>query len=309
MGSKHRIALTALLTALMIVGVGLLRPTSGESGLGATQMWLEKVAWGPQFDFIIAGDSRVYRGVSPQTLGKELGGRVVANFGFSGLGYESAYFDAVEARLAPSAQDPVILLGITPHSLTPVAVRRNGFLEVSQEHPTDRMLARQFAPLLRFVRPIQPVELIETFDSLRGQRKWYYQHFHADGWVASRKVPETPSEGLTAYHEEFAGNQVSPEIVATLLERVRQWREAGIRVFGFRPPTNEAMVALEDSSSGFDEPQFVQAFEQAGGTWLAVDQYAYHSYDSSHLDRDAAVSLSRDIARRILTALRHPPSK
>ena len=73
-------------------------------------------------------------------------------------------------------------------------------------------------------------------------------------------------------------------------------------MYGFRPPTVEEVVALENELSGFQEEEFKAAFETAGGNWLDVDRFGYPSHDGCHLRRDGAVVFTRDLSKMILAA-------
>lgn len=83
------------------------------------------------------------------------------------------------------------------------------------------------------------------------------------------------------------------------MDQTRQWTAQGIRVYAFRVPSSLAMVALEDQMSGFDEATFVEQFKAAGGIWFSIPLEPYHSYDGSHLTKQAALQLSADLARLI----------
>ncbi|RPJ22536.1 MAG: hypothetical protein EHM35_18135 [Planctomycetaceae bacterium] len=80
---------------------------------------------------------------------------------------------------------------------------------------------------------------------------------------------------------------------------VSGWTGKGIRVYAFLVPSCREMVELEERDSGFNQDQFVQDFEKAGGTWIDMDPCRYDSFDGSHLGREAALQFSRDLAERI----------
>jgi hypothetical protein len=123
--------------------------------------------------------------------------------------------------------------------------------------------------------------------------------YFADGWMGSVLDPPRPREALDNVPNRYDDNRISPRIVRDLLTAVAGWSRAGIKVYAFRLPTNAEMVALENKWGPFDEGAFKARFEAAGGRWLAVDQNAYPTYDGSHLYRDAALRLSRDLAAAI----------
>jgi len=296
---------TVALAAVMTAGMGLAREQK-ESGLPPDLLWQLKVQWNANADVVLAGDSRVYRGLSPERFSAVLGNCRVLNFGFSSAGYSPKYLAGIQRVLDPQSHCPIIVMGITPHSLTPDAAKDNGYLHalgVQRDRPppaTEAILARHCPEVLYFFKPMKPREMLRTALGIHHRKKSRYLEFYRfDGWVPGRLIPEDSRRGLKAYRSVFNGNKVSDEAVWGILEAVTQWTRRGISVYGFRPPTTAEMVALENARSGFDEAKFAADFVKVGGQWIAVDQERYHSCDSSHLRDDAAAMFSTDLARRI----------
>lgn len=291
----RRIISTLSLAAIFIAATLALRHYDN-SGLAPASFWATKASWAACADIVIAGDSRVYRGVSPAEISRVLPQCRILNYGFDGVGYDRRYLAGIERVLDPNTVLPTIVLGISPHSLTPQAVIEGN--SAAQLHAARRpwplvwQVSQPFDRVMQFLTPLAAGEF-------RTPWKRYYQNFHADGWVASSRRPEQPTVGLGAYRGRFVNNRVSSQQVDDLLAGVADWTRRGVRVFGFRPPTCSEMVEVEDRQSGFEEAAFVRRFQAAGGTWLALSQTDYHSYDSSHLRADAAVRFSHDLACRM----------
>jgi len=302
---RCRAAQTMLLAAVITAGMGLARENM-QSGLPPKLLWRLKVDWKANADVVLAGDSRVYRGLSPEKISAVLGNCRVLNFGFNSAGYSPEYLAGVHRVLDPRSPQPAIVMGITPHSLTPDAVKDNGYLHAlsdqrNQPPPAaEEVMARYCPEVLNFFEPMKFREMLQTVLGIRRHKKaTYLESYRLNGWVPGRLIPEDSSSGLKAYRKVFNENKVSDETVRGILDAVRQWTRCGIGVYGFRPPTTAAMVALEDAQSGFDEAKFVAKFVKAGGQWIAVDQDGYHSYDGSHLREDSAATFSVDLARKI----------
>lgn len=285
----------AAIPLLILIGFIRLPDYQVDTGVSSERFWTMKTHWPPIFDVVIAGDSRVFRGLSPSAMNEIMPKHRIANFGYPLCGLTRAYLEAVEGKLDPTKRDKVIVLGVTPASLTSQTAEANGFLDEMRRPPGDVLMRLYFGELLRFFRPIERGTIAHA---LRGQSPsvQYFQHFHADGWVATRLIPDDPQLQLKKYEELFAANQVSPELVQELLLNVGRWSAHGIRLFAFRPPTTKAMVELENRLSAFDEKNLSERFEAAGGTWLTFDSARYYSYDGSHIDPDSARQLSRDLA-------------
>jgi len=264
------------------------------TGVTEERFWVMKARLPPSFDLVLAGDSRVYRGLSPAAMREVLKGRRIANFGFPGCGLTRPYLEAASALLDPGSQAPAIVVGVTPHSLTPHAARDNGFLAEKKRPWMQANMRMYLAPVERTFAPIDPNTSLKVWlhPEEFGYGR-YFEDFHEDGWVASRHEPERPDQALGEYRRVL--EPVSADILDELFDHVRRWNSAGRRVFGFRPPTSDAMAGLEVSMTRFDEARFVEGFEHAGGVWLRPEA-AYHSYDGSHLREDSAIQLSRDLA-------------
>lgn len=290
---KHRWSLVFLLTLLLTILLGMLRPPSPVTGIPPEVFWIQKYQWGADHDMVLLGDSRTYRGLSPAVMQETLPEYRIANFGFSGNGLIPPYLEASERLLDPLSTRKTLVVAISPIALTPRAAADNGFLEVHRRHFVEASLERIFGNALHFLRPY---EVSDVFNALVGRGNGYYQVYHPDGWVASRTIPDNPMEGMKAYQKIFVNNMVSEALIDGLIQAVQDWSAKGIRVYGVRLPCSSEMIALENAKSGFDEKALGERFELAGGKWISYADGEYHSYDGSHLREDAARRLSQDLA-------------
>jgi hypothetical protein len=303
----ERLVWAAAVAVPMFVAAGLLRPAE-RIGVYPKKYWADKLAWRRCADLVAAGDSRVYMGISPAVIERHLPGARVVNFGFSAVGYSPDYLAAVERVLDGSAAERIILLGVTPHSLTPNACRRSGFTD------TRERATRQDATCLeleaRFGRFFERVPLDDTVDRMLGVRTagQYLTRYHADGWMEILRAHRDPELAIRLWEGDpkVHDNPVDPNVVQRLVAAVRRWTAAGIRVYGFRPPISAAMCRIEQTLAPFDEAAFVRRFQAAGGRWIDVAPERYPTYDGHHLHRDVAVRLSGDLAAHILATLPAP---
>jgi hypothetical protein len=296
---RERMVLALALAAAMAAAIGGLRGHV-VTGMHEDAFWAMKVDWRRCADAVLAGDSRVLLGLSPAEMAGDLPALRVRNYAFAGMGYSADYLRAVEGVLDPASRRKVIMLGVTPHSLSRGATEENGFIEHTSQPANRRAVTRAFGEVLRFFRRLSVYELSYALGLPKG--KVIYCHYERDGWAGFRQVPPDPRETLGLYRKLFDPARHGPaseEVAAGLIEAVRRWRRAGIEVYGFRPPSTPAMVALEREVAGFDEGAFVAAFEAAGGTWLRLEPLDYRTYDGSHLERDEARAFSRRFARKL----------
>jgi hypothetical protein len=259
--------------------------------------WIEKTHNPSTYNFLICGDSRIYRGISCNEIQKHISSNYrVFNFGFSSGSYSNFMLDKIETKIDTSSEQAILLLGITPYSLTPRAAEDGHINEELTRKKEEIFEYRYLIPIKLFFEPFTPDQLFNHLrlgGSTNPEEPIYYQEFYPQqGWVASWKVPIDSTKALKEYEKDFASNTVDSMMVKSLVKRVDKWVKQGILVFAFRPPTTNAMVSLEDRLSGFNENTFKRAFEEAGGRWINVPVTGYVTYDGSHLERQSALKLS-----------------
>jgi hypothetical protein len=296
---SERAVVALLLTGGMVFVLGLTR-RSTLRGMPVKLQSIQKAHWQACADVVLAGDSRVGCGVSPAEMKPYLKGQRIYNYFFTGNGYSQEYLEAIENVLDPTSKQRMIILGISPQSLTPLMTKKRDFHEDRKNYAFQSVpLATFFRTLLCHTAPMTRNEIFGGRIAQRGASQKNVEVF-ADGWMATYIAPSNYSVYLyDARHNIFNNNCVSAEIVANVMGTVARWRQEGIRVYAFRPPTVKEMVAVERELSGFDEEEFKAAFQHAGGIWLDVDPFGYPSHDGCHLRRDGAVLFTRDLSEMI----------
>jgi len=139
-----------LVALAIVIAVGILRP-SGEhinSGLDPDEFWIRKAFTEDKYDLILAGDSRVYRGLSPKVMNETFTRLKIFNYGFSGNGYNRQYLDAISKIIDSNSSMPAIILGITPMSLTEGSSKRNDFLQLKEKGIFERTIGIYFSKLI-----------------------------------------------------------------------------------------------------------------------------------------------------------------
>lgn len=289
MDSKKKIAFFILLSLIGIVLVVLFRPQRINSEFETKHYWTYKAHTEDTYDFVFYGDSRIYRGVSPEVVleGTKYSGY---NFGFSSGSLSAEMLSFIENRLDRS-ENPTIVLGVTPHSLTQESLKDVHFHQ-ERNRPWDEVLQRYYIhPWLYHFDRITPEELL-------GYRDWVtHEWVSDDGWMKCDNISIDTAWGLRHYEKILADNPIDTSAVNHLFQKVEDWTSQGIEVYAYRPPTFLAMEELEDRITGFDETQFIKRFESAGGKWLEVSKTGYQTYDGSHLKDDEVIRLSEEINR------------
>ncbi len=290
---KERLIWTFLISSVLICIIGFTKPETDKTAFREKLFWILKTHSNDLQDVIIVGDSRVYRGVSPEFMGKNLPGYRIFNFGYPAGSLDERMLSEAEKKLDGNGKK-IILIGVTPLSLTPRSALDEHYLQEKNKDKLEIAWILHLGHLNDFFAPFTRLLQIANPDYPA-----YHQEFHKDGWVASWMKPENPKEGLASYANAFTNNTASVEIERKLLLKTEDWTKRGFHVFAFRPPTCQAMIGLENKLSGFNEEEFVKNFTEAGGGWIPVSNKDYHSYDSSHIDKESAIKLSFFLADSI----------
>ncbi len=283
-------------TVALVYLAGVFKPKPISSTIQKEKFWADKTHSSSKYNIIFIGDSRLYRGIDPKTVSKSLNGLKVLNFGYSSGGHNKVIFEEVSERFVGSDKIRAAVLVLSPYSLTPKAQENSHFNQEKERNKKDVFSRRYIAPFFDFFDPVKPSEIFQSNDTIQG----YHEVFKPNGWVESYKVPSNPNYALKVYVNDFKDNLVNREILDVVYNQVREWREQGVRVFGFRIPTTRKMERLEDSISGYNEKEIRRNFEKAGGEWIDIDdRYRYTSYDGSHLEKSSAVRVSKKIGNEI----------
>ncbi|MHB1460572.1 MAG: hypothetical protein ACYC1M_04745 [Armatimonadota bacterium] len=268
------------------------------------QFWALKYDHLGDTDVVFAGDSRVDRGLSPKAVNKELPGSRTLNYGWSAVGYETRYLNAIDRVLDKHSGCPMVVLGIAPNNFIESRTRVNDFLELDKKNAFSIWLGKYFGSVAHFTRPVSASERKCMIGDPRARKTTFLRVYHDDGWMESRIIPEDPTERLPSSTQLTKREPAKPEIINGLLTQVAKWRRRGIKVYGLRYPTSSAMRDMEDKYGHLDIPEFSRRFADAGGVWINVPIEGYTTYDGSHLRADSAIKLSRYVGKYIAMNLR-----
>ncbi len=294
-----RTYLACAIAAVLLVAIGLLPKRQAkivETGIPQRELYAMKLAWGPEFDVVLGGNSRVTVGLDPAQLAAELGGLRVGNFGFDGNGFGPDYLAAMEARLDPRSRRRMLVLGVSPMTLTERAARQNGFNEERRRPLDERILIAHWPRFMDFFERFNPRMAVVW---LRAQHQVSTEYFRGtpSGFAAQDMEPRNLGlqvDFLRANAPDRAF-PVSPALRSGLIAQVQRWREAGIEVAAFRPPTSDALHREELRVTGYAEEDFVREFTAAGGMWIDVPADGFETYDGGHLVEKDAARLSRSL--------------
>ena len=303
---KTTVTLLLFITLVVIVECWVELPLHPHQQNAAerARFWLHKTFAPSDYDMVLVGDSRIYRGLSPEAMREVLPRWRILNFGYSSGGINREMLQLAEEKIDPAALPKLIVLGITPHSLT-FAARANAAIRGYRAEATWKrvLIEYGFDALFDLFLPTSPAllrkEILKRNQDTTGQRYLQLYHFKS-GWVASDKQPRNQEESLPSYRNNFLNNKVASDSENELLAQVNQWHQRGWRIIAFRPPSTPQMELLENELSGFDEDRFIKRFRSVGGLWWTLPHdESLTSYDGSHLEQHSASRLSRHLARWI----------
>ncbi|MCB2190400.1 MAG: hypothetical protein KQI62_02475 [Deltaproteobacteria bacterium] len=242
----------------------------------------------------MAGNSRVFLGLSPRHMGKVYGSYRILNFGFVACSLDRRYLEHAASLLDANSSRPILILGICPHALMKPSSANGYVYWSSQSLPERNTLLRQI-----WYDNFSGKAFIKTNarNLLNLSRGRPLNRYFADGWEACLPVRKQQDEYIKASIRVAQHKRVRRRMVDEFLQVVSEFHQNGITVIAYRPPSHVRMRQEEEGPSGLDFQDLAKRFTQAGGTWLEVNPEAYQTYDGAHLAYPAAIRLSRDLAR------------
>jgi hypothetical protein len=297
MNRKPKIWITVLLAAFLMGLLSLVLPKNEEKYL-SEHFWTRKTLSTQKYNVVVMGDSRVYRGVSPDVMKEYLPGLKVLNFGYSNGGLNPTMFRAAEAKITKSDKEKVIIMGISANTVTGFTENNNQYLQ-ELTRPREEVIERlYFSPVKYWFSPTSPEGLKQHFWGVK-ENTYYYNHYHLNGYVLSEKFPVDTMEAIPSYIKDFTNYKVDQRKLSDLYQQVSEWTQHGILVFGFRPPVSHPMYLLEDTLGLYNETAIKTSFTAAGGYWIDLQHTDYQTYDGSHLEERSAIKLSKKLAESI----------
>jgi len=285
-------------TFILVCLVGFLRPEPMNSKASESFFWNNKVNDTKKYNFIVSGDSRAYRGVSPYEIETIIQNFEVKNLGFSSGGFNREVFKLINKYLDLNRNDNIVLICLTPFSLTNSAYEGGHIKSLQKNIGFENWKINNLTKKLTFFDPIIPSEIAARYFGYGYLHRYYY-----NGWIESQKYPVDKDVALKLYTKEFANNKFSEKSFQLLLENIFNLTNRNVRVFVVRMPVYSKLKKLEDSLSGFKENIIKSRIINNGGRWLDIEESLYSTYDGSHLDGESARLFSVHIAKKIKAQL------
>lgn len=299
MKTKTKLILTPVLVLLAISLINLF-PDPKFSKVSKQLYWINKIHSQTLSNIVVGGDSRVTRGISPKKLTESLKHPVTCqNLGFHSAGYNKEYLNFLTSKLDTiSLSKTVLVLGITPHSLSKEAKRNIQFKQYEQYDNYERLKLQKFEKLYSFITPYRIKEIIRPIFNIKATEEVLTTYYN-DGWeeVFNSKIDTTSS--LNAYKKIFNKNTIKDDDIndfITNLKSIRN-RNSNINIILFRPPSSYSMEKIENKYSKFNEASLKKQLEEIGINYYRFDNSKFESGDGSHLQPESAITLSNLIGQ------------
>ena len=260
--------------------------------------WQEKIKKNPIYPILLVGDSRTYRGINPEALEKKFH-YPAYNAGLSSAGMNETMFRYFnENKLSPSSGFRMIILGITPHSM--ILEQRsnkhlNSLIKKAEQDSMFRFGGTDYSAV--FFKPMNERRYKKLRRRIRNKEKEErpnLKNIWVNGWFSHdiKYHQKLFDDGLKKYRKRISSGKFSEDSLSDLCTWTRKWKNDGIIVIGFRPPTSSLMEEIENQLPGYKEQYLKKKFEDAGGIYLSFPKDAYQTYDASHLNKENAERFS-----------------
>ena len=294
---KPNIWITMMMAAVLVTALSFVLPKDSEKYLGEL-FWSRKTFAPAKYNIVIMGDSRVYRGLSPEIIESHLPGLKVLNFAFSNGGLNPTMFDAAEKKLTKNDYPKIIVFGVSANTISGYSEGNQQYLQ-ELTRPREEVLERIYLNPLRYWFSATSPEKLKEYFSNSEVTAFYRNKYFMNGYVESEKFPVDTMEAISSYIDDFTNFKVDSTHLNILFQQVEKWANKGITVVGFVPPVSQPMQMLEDTLGLFDEAAIKTGIEKASGHWIDLNPANYKTYDGSHLTIESAQKLSNKIGEEI----------
>ncbi len=307
-----KITITLFTSLIFLFLLGKFLPKMPSNTIEKSIFWAKKTHYNGEYNIVLVGDSRIYRGLSPSHMKSILTDQNILNFGYSSGGLHDLLLRHAYQKIQNTDKQKIMIMGVTPLSLTDDSSRNK---HLNQELNRKKIEIFKYMYINKYLKPYEIKLITKTirilghnifkYLNLEGpnflkdhDNNYYFEKFSEDGWVASNVKITSQQKNINLYRQKFKKAKLLPEIKKNLLNTVRQWTNENILIFGFRPPSTPEMKEIENQITNFNEVDFGKDFEERGGIWLYFPE-KYNSYDGSHLSEESAIQLSIDLAEKI----------
>jgi hypothetical protein len=291
--AKQKILLTLCISITLTLLCFKLLPSLPLSQVKSDIFWANKVNYSPNYDIVIVGDSRVYRGINPSVFENEFNHQYTAyNYGFSSAGLDTFIINQGIQKLKKNGKK-IIIIGLSASSFYKPNIENEHLHSLLQKNTKDLWVKRNIYPRITCFERYSVLDFKKIYFNIS-----YHHQFMSNGWIASHKTPIDSTEALASYKDFYKKFRNTNTGSRQFILKLKTLIKAGYSIYCFRTPTSFAMKNLEDKNSTLNFNTLALDLNKIGAHYLTLSNQ-YQSYDGSHLDERNANLLSLEIAKKI----------
>ena len=220
MEKKPNIWISLAMATVLVTALSFVLPKDDEKYLGEL-FWSRKTFAPAHYNVVIMGDSRVYRGLSPEVVESHLPGLKVLNFAYSNGGLNPTMFDAAEKKLAQNKKPKVVVMGISANTITDYSAGNQQYLQ-ELTRPREEVLERIYLNPLRYWFSATSPEKLKQHFSKKEEKAYYRNRYFMDGYVESEKYPVDTTTAIASYIDDFTNYKVDSLHMDAIFKQVEK---------------------------------------------------------------------------------------
>ncbi len=276
-----------LFIAIGLVAVSHFPPLQKKQHLPERKLfWIEKRYGKPRYDILLMGDSRTYKGVSPEILQKYIPNMSFYNFGFSSGRINRQLLREAKKRLKRNGKR-ILVFGCTYLDL--VNMKNEHFFYI-----------KELNPVLFALRSI----LSQKTNLFVDQSIIPHTPF---GYMEEKRSKDENAilNTLKSYRSNLQKAPFRTSDFQHFVQNLKWCKKNNIKVVAYRMVSYREMDELEDELSGVDWNKIKQAVLDEGFVWIErppsplLEQIEEHCWDASHLNAEGAELFSNWLGQEL----------
>jgi len=166
---KKKIIISTIIIVVISIFIKSIDLPNENNLTSIDNFWIKKANLDKKYDVIIGGDSRIYKGISPDIISK-YSNLTSVNLGFSGAGFSKEYIDYLLSNFDNKSNNKILIIGVSPHSLTDEAFKNEQFNQYRQKGIFDKYKAIQLSWIYSFFNPKNPKTLLKSVLSINNEK-------------------------------------------------------------------------------------------------------------------------------------------
>ena len=295
---KIKIFSSLLIALILCVSFTFIKPTLAFNEYEKETFWINKTYPNFNYNTLLLGDSRVYRGLNPIYFSDEKSpANLALNAAYSSAGFSEDYINYFIK--ASKRKIKIILFGIAPNEFTEGACSNDHFREYRDNTATDIFIKKMIYP---YFNSLNVYSFKKLYDCNLNREKMLVEVFNDAGFVSSSMNRIDSSYANQSYINNFTKEKISEKRISNFLNLIKNLSYKGIMCIAVEMPIARQLKLIEDSLSGYNRLDMKEKFKSNGGIWIenineANDEFV--TFDGSHLAAASANKFSEKLSKKI----------